>query len=271
MTDWSALMARPPLWLRVALPCLFFVLVLVAWQVIVRTADISPLILPAPSAVLDDLRQHAGTLALSTWNTLLITLKAFVLGTVAGILLAIAFSRSRLLELAVSPLLVLTQVTPTVAIAPLVLVWVGIDNVDSAILLLAAIIAFFPVTSNTMLGLRSVSHDLHDLFTVRRATSLQRLFLLELPAALPYTLAGARMAGGMALVGAVVAEFVAGSGTDAGLAWRISEAANRLNTPRMFAALFLLGLLGVAISGALSLLQYLCLRRWHESAVSRDR
>ncbi|GAN54406.1 ABC transporter permease [Tanticharoenia sakaeratensis] len=271
MSDWSYLLARPPLWLRTALPTAFFAILLAIWEAVVRLGHVSPLILPTPSAVASDLWLHAGTLLWSTWNTFVVTVEAFAIGSVAGIVLAILFSRSRLLDLSVSPLMVLTQVTPTVAIAPLVLVWVGVDNVNAAILILAAIIAFFPVTANTMMGLKSVSHDLHDLFTVRRASSWQRLVLLELPAAMPYTLSGMKLAGGLALVGAVVAEFVAGSGTDAGLAWRISEAANRLNTPRMFASLFLLGLLGVGISGLLSLVQYLCLRRWHEAAIVRDR
>ena len=266
----DGLLADPPPWLRFIIPCCFIALLLGFWQAAVRLLSVSPLILPPPSAILADLYENRVSLILSTWNTLLVTAESFLLASAIGVVVAIAFSRSRLLEMAAGPLMVVTQVTPTVAIAPLVLVWVGLDHVDRAVLALATIIAFFPIFSNTMLGLKSVNHDLQDLFTLRKASSWQRLVYLELPSALPFILSGMRIGGGLALVGAVVAEFVAGSGTATGLAWRIVEAANRLNTPRMFAALVLLALLGVGISGGLALVQHLCLRRWHESAMRRE-
>lgn len=269
--DTDGLLEAPPAWLRLLLPGLFVLALLGLWQVAVQALHVSPLILPPPSAILRDLVDNAGSLGMSLVNTLVVTIEAFLLGSAVGIGLAIALSRSRLFALAVGPLMVVFQVTPVVAIAPLVLVWVGLDHVNRALLALASIIAFFPVLSNTLLGLASVDHALQDLFTMRRASSWQRLLLLELPSALPQMLGGLRIAGGLALVGAVVAEFVAGSGTATGLAWRIIEASNRLNTPRMFACLFLLAMLGVMISGALALVQHLCLRHWHESALRRER
>ncbi|MEE3627144.1 ABC transporter permease subunit [Nitrospirillum sp. BR 11752] len=156
------------------------------------------------------------------------------------------------------------------AIAPLLLVWVGYERVDLAQLILAWIVAFFPILGNTTLGLRSADAGLRDLFRLYGASKWQVLWRLELPSALPYLLAGMKISGGLALIGAVVAEFVAGSGTGSGLAWRIVDASNRLNTPRMFAALALLSLLGIAIFAVLSLVQRLALRRWHDSeAASR--
>ncbi|MDX5364953.1 MAG: ABC transporter permease subunit, partial [Alphaproteobacteria bacterium] len=146
----------------------------------------------------------------------------------------------------------------------------GYDNVEFALLILAWIVAFFPILSNTTLGLRSADHNLRDLFRLYGASRWQVLTELQLPSALPYILAGLKISGGLALIGAVVAEFVAGSGSGNGLAWRIVEAGNRLDIPRMFAALFLLSGLGITIFFALSLLENRLLRRWHESAVRRE-
>jgi NitT/TauT family transport system permease protein len=161
-------------------------------------------------------------------------------------------------------------VTPVVAIAPLVLIWVGFDRAQLALLILAWIIAFFPILSNTVLGLRSADHNLRDLFQLYHASRWQTLRHLLLPAALPHILSGMKVSGGLALIGAIVAEFVAGSGTSSGLAWRIIEAGNRLQIPKMFAALVLLSLTGIVIFFALSMLERVLLRRWHESAVIRE-
>ena len=158
------------------------------------------------------------------------------------------------------------QVTPIVAIAPLVVIWVGLDRVELALLILAWIVAFFPILANTTLGLRSADRNLQDLFTLYRASRWQRLRYLLFPSALPYLLSGMKISGGLALIGAVVAEFVAGSGAATGLAWRIVEAGNRLEIPKMFASLFVLSLLGIAIFFALSLLERRLLGRWHASA-----
>ena len=157
-----------------------------------------------------------------------------------------------------------------VAIAPLILIWVGLNHIERALLILATIVAFFPILSNTTLGIKSVDHNLLNLFDLYGASRWQKLRLLQLPASLPYLLGGMKISGGLALIGAVVAEFVAGSGTGTGLAWRIVESSNRLNIPRMFAALTLLSLLGVVIFFGLSALETLLLRKWHESAVRRE-
>jgi NitT/TauT family transport system permease protein len=161
-------------------------------------------------------------------------------------------------------------VTPIVSIAPFIIIWVGLDHIERALLILATIVAFFPILSNTTLGLKSVDHNLQNLFDLYRASRWQRLKELQFPSALPYLLGGMKISGGLALIGAVVAEFVAGSGTGTGLAWRIIESANRLNIPRMFAALLLLSVLGIVIFFGLSALERLLLRKWHESAVGRE-
>ena len=160
--------------------------------------------------------------------------------------------------------------TPIVSIAPLVLIWVGLDHLERSLLILATIVAFLPILSNTALGLKSIDHNLQSLFDLYGATRWQRLKELQFRSALPYLLSGMRISGGLALIGAVVAEFVAGSGTGMGLAWRIVEAGNRLNIPRMFAALLLMSLLGIVIFFSLSALEYALLHKWHESAVGRE-
>jgi len=207
----------------------------------------------------------------SLWITLRITLMAFVIALATGVALAVLSVQSRLVEISIFPYAVILQVTPVVAIAPLILIWVGVEHIDRALLILATIVAFFPILSNTTLGLKSVDHNLRDLFQLYGATRWQRLRLLQMPAALPYLLGGMKISGGLALIGAVVAEFVAGSGTGAGLAWRIVESANRLNIPRMFAALLLLSALGITIFLLLAGLEKLLLGRWHESAMQRER
>ena len=160
------------------------------------------------------------------------------------------------------PIAVIFQVTPVVAIAPLILIWVGLDNAEYAILILAVIVAFFPVLANTNLGIRSVEKNLSELFSLYEATRFKRLFKLQLPYALPFILTGMKTSIGLALIGAVVAEFVAGSGTSTGLAWRIIEAGNRLDVPKLFAALILLVVLGIILFLLMSLIEKLLLKRW---------
>jgi NitT/TauT family transport system permease protein len=184
---------------------------------------------------------------------------------VGGLALAVLFSQSRLIERSLLPYAIVLQVTPIVSIAPLIIIWVGFDHVERAVFILATIVAFFPVLSNASLGLRSVDPGLADLFRLYRATRWQRLFLLQLPSALPALLAGARISAGLALIGSVVAEFVAGSGEATGLAWRIAESGQRLEIPRMFAGLLLLSLTGLALNAAIAQVEHLLLRRWHPS------
>ncbi len=255
-----------PLWVRVAVPLALGAALLGLWQWLVVRLAVPSFVLPAPSQIWRALLADLPGLLGGLWVTLRITLLAFAAAVATGVLLAVACAQSRLLALALFPYAVMLQVTPVVALAPLVVIWVGVDHVDRALLILAGIVAFFPVLVNTTQGLRSADRDLLDLLSLYGASRWQRLRLLLFPAALPYLLAGMRVAGGLSLVGAVVAEFVAGSGADAGLAWRIIESGNRLEMPRMFAALFLLAALGVAIFLAVALLQHVLLRRWHESA-----
>jgi NitT/TauT family transport system permease protein len=187
---------------------------------------------------------------------------------VGGVGLAVLFNQSRLIEYSLYPYAVILQVTPVVAVAPLLLIYL---SQPAAVLACAWIVAFFPVLANTTLGLNSVDHNLADLFRLYGATRLQVLWELKLPAALPYILGGLKIAGGLSLVGTVIAEIAAGSaGAVSGLAYRIAESGYRLNIPRMFAALLLLSVAGVVIFFALSLLSHLLLRRWHESAIVRE-
>ena len=258
-----------PLWLRVLVPLAATVVLVGLWQWLAPALAVPVFVLPTPGliwrALLADLPGLLGAL----WVTL-ITVLAFALAVAGGVALAMACAQSRLLAAALLPCAVVLQVTPVVAMAPLVVIWVGLDHVDRAVLILASVVAFFPILANTTQGLRSVDRDLLDLMALYGASRWQRLRLLQFPAALPYLLAGMRVSGGLALVGAVVAEFVAGSGAEGGLAWRIIESGNRLQIPLLFAALFLLAVLGVAIFLAVTL-QHVLLRNWHESARRRPK
>jgi NitT/TauT family transport system permease protein len=255
-------------WQRIAFPLLMLVFVLAGWEAVVRAYAIPAYVLPAPSLVLATLVSDAGLLLASLAVTLITTVEAFVLAAIGGIALAVLFNLWRPAERALYPYAVILQVTPIVAIAPLLLIYLP---QLVAVLACAWIVAFFPVLANTTLGLNSVDHNLLALFALYKATRWQLLWELKLPAALPQILAGLRIAGGLSLIGAVVAEIAAGSaGAGSGLAYRIAESGYRLNIPRMFAALLLLSAAGVAIHFLLAGLSYLALRRWHESAVSRE-
>ncbi len=252
---------------RILVPVVVGILFVALWEFTVRYLGVREFILPAPSAIWTSLIFNFGSLMGSLWVTLSTTLMAFALAIAGGVGLAVLFSQSRTIETALFPYAVILQVTPIVSIAPLVLIWVGFERAQLAVLILAWIVAFFPILSNTTLGLRSADHNLRDLFRLYGAGRWKVLRELQLPSALPYMLGGIKISGGLALIGAVVAEFVAGSGTSTGLAWRIVEAGNRLDIPKMFAALLLLSVLGIAIFFALTLVEHLALRRWHESAI----
>lgn len=251
---------------RAAPPVLLLGLLLALWEGLVRAMSVPDYLVPAPSAIAAALASDGPLLFGSALVTLRITLGAFLLALVAGVGLAVAFSASRILAGAAIPLVIALQVTPVIAIAPLVIIWVGIDRPQTAMLLLAGIVAFFPILSNAMIGLASADRGLRALFKLYGAGPLLTFWRLELPSALPYLLSGMKISGGLALVGAVVAEFVAGTGASQGLAWRIIEAGNRLQIPRLFAALLLLTAMGLLIYGALALLQRALLGKWHESS-----
>jgi NitT/TauT family transport system permease protein len=248
-------------------PLVLGALILVLWEQAVRLLAIPPYILPGPLLIARTLVDDWALLAPSLWVTLGITLEALAAAVAIGGLLAILFSLSRWVELSLFPYAIILQVTPIVAIAPLIIIWA--NNVDLSLLICAWLVAFFPILSNTILGLRSVDRNLLSLFELYGAGRWRTLLHLRLPAALPYFLGGLRISGGLALIGAVVAEFVAGTGGNAsGLAWRILEAGYQLKVPRMFAALVLISASGIAIFLALTLLSHLLLRRWHESALA---
>ena len=254
--------------LRICLPVIVLGMLILLWDLVVRVFAIPPFVLPGPGLVLATLISDAGLLWHSLLVTLTLTFEGFVLAAVGGIALAVAFSQWRLAEYALYPYAVILQVTPIVAIAPLLLIYLP---QPLAVLACAWIVAFFPVLANTTLGLNSVDHNLLALFELYKASRWQILWNLKLPSALPQTLTGLRIAGGLSLIGAVVAEIAAGSaGAGSGLAYRIAESGYRLNIPRMFAALLLLSIAGVAIFFALSAISYLALRRWHESAIDRE-
>lgn len=254
---------------RILAPMVVGLIALSAWDLVVRINDIPPYILPGPALVLDSLVNDWGTLWPSLLVTIEITVLALAVATFGGLLLAILFTQSKWVELSFFPYAVVLQVTPVIAIAPLILIYV--DNVHAALLICAWIVAFFPILSNTTLGLNSADRNLLALYKLYGATRWQTLRYLRLPSAMPYFLAGLRIAGGLALIGAIVAEFAAGSaGSSSGLAYRILESGYRLEIPRMFAALLLISLTGIVIFLALTLLQHLVLRRWHESATPTD-
>jgi len=255
--------------LRIALPVATLLLGVAIWHLVVTIFALPPYVLPGPGLVAKTLVEDWALLSESLRVTLVTTLEGFALAVVGGIGLAILFNLSRVVEYSLYPYAVILQVTPVLAIAPLLLIYM---SQQGAVLACAWIVAFFPVLANTTLGLNSVDHNLVDLYRLYGASFDQVLFRLKLPSALPQMLAGIRIAGGLSLVGAVVAELAAGSGgAGSGLAFRISEASYRLNFPRMFAALILLSVAGIVIYFALAGLSYLLLRRWHESAVSRER
>jgi NitT/TauT family transport system permease protein len=254
--------------LRTVLPIIVLAGGVVLWHLVVRWNNIPPYVLPGPLLVLSTLVSDWPVLSASLLVTLLTTLEGFLLAAIGGIGLAVIFNQSRLIEYSLYPYAVILQVTPIVAIAPLLLVYLPQQG---AVLACAWIVAFFPVLANTTLGLNSVDRNLADLFRLYGASRRQVLWELKLPAALPHTLAGLKIAGGLSLIGAVVAEIAAGSaGAGSGLAYRIVESGYRLNIPRMFAALLLLSLAGVAIFFVLSLLSHLLLHRWHESALAGE-
>ncbi|HEV7263664.1 MAG TPA: ABC transporter permease [Falsiroseomonas sp.] len=248
------------------MPLAIGVIALGGWEWAVRAREIPSYILPGPLEIGRTLVRDWHTLSVSLWITLQITFAALFVAAVLGLALSVLFAQSRVVELSLFPYAVILQVTPVVAIAPLIIIWV--DDIRIALLICAWIVAFFPILSNTTLGLNSADHNLADLFRLYRASRWQVLRRLRLPTAMPYFLGGLRISGGLALIGAIVAEFVAGTGGRAsGLAYRILEAGYNLQIPRMFAALVLVSLTGIAIFLAMTLISHLALRHWHESAM----
>ncbi len=253
---------------RVLLPVIVLAAGVMVWHWIVDIYEIPPYVLPGPALGTATLVEDWPILWHSLLTTVLTTVEGFAAAAVGGIVLALLFNQSKWLEHAFLPYAIVLQVTPMIAIAPLLLIYLP---QQTAVVVCAWIVAFFPVLSNTTLGLNSVDRSLVGLFQLYGASRLQTLRYLKLPAALPYILGGLRIAGGLSLIGAVVAEIAAGSaGAGSGLAYRIAESGYRLNIPRMFAALLLLSVAGIVIYMFLATVSHLMLRRWHESALGRE-
>jgi NitT/TauT family transport system permease protein len=254
---------------QIVAPLAVGAVLLALWEIVVRVNGIPPYILPGPLAVAKSLWTDGPSLLGSLLVTLRVTLAALAAAAILGGAIAVLFSLSRILELSLFPYAVILQVTPIVAIAPLIIIWV--QEPFLALLVCAWIVAFFPIVANTTVGLNSADRNLLALFRLYGASQVQILRYLKLPTTLPYFLAGLRISGGLALIGAVVAEFVAGTGgTETGLAFRILEAGYRLAIPRLFAALFLLSLTGIVIYLALDALSRILLHHWHESALEQE-
>ena len=252
------------------LPFFVFGLALLVWELTVRINNIPHYILPAPTLVLKTLWDNLGSLMVSWLYTMKITFGALLLAVVGGVALAMLFALNKWVELCLFPFAIVLQVTPIVAIAPLILIF--IDSTTAALLLCAWIVAFFPILSNTVVGLKSADHNLRDLFILYRASPWQTLRFLLIPSAMPYFIAGLKIAGGLSLIGAVVAEFTAGAaGKETGLASRILEASFRTEIPKMFAALVLVSLTGIMIYLVFMGVSKLVLGKWHESEIKSSR
>lgn len=251
---------------KVGLPVTVGILMLGMWQFLVWYFEVPKFLVPSPVLVAQTLVEDWGLLSTSLMTTLKVTFLAFFCAVAIGTLVAFAFVQNRLIEMSFFPYAVLFQVTPIVAIAPLIIIWV--DSTLAALVICATIIALFPIISNTILGLRSVNPGLLNLFRMNKASRFQELIRLRIPSAAPYFFGGLRISSGLALVGAVVAEFVAGTGgSSAGLAYQILQAGFQLNIPRLFAALILITVTGVALFLLMVALSKLALGDWHESEV----
>ena len=257
--------ANPAL-LRIAAPTLLGVVLLAVWQLVCTTFAVPEYLIPSPLRIAQTLAEDWALLSSALLTTLKITFLAFALAVVLGVAAAFVFVQSRILEISLFPYAVILQVTPIVAIAPLIIIWV--KDPTPAMVICATIVALFPIISNTILGLRSVNPGLMNLFRLNKATRWQTLARLRVPSALPYFFGGLRISSGLALIGAVVAEFVTGTGgTASGLAYQILQSGFQLNIPRLFAALFLITLTGIVLFTAMAALSKWALR-WHESEMN---
>lgn len=254
---------------RVLYPSLVAVVLVALWQALVVGMELPPYLIPSPLLMMQTLIGDWPTLFASLMITMKITVLSFIVAVVVGVLISFLFVQSRLIETALFPYAVLLQVTPIVAIAPLIIIWV--KQPTASLVVCATLVALFPIISNTTLGLRSVDPDLQAYFRMNRASRLQTLWRLRIPSALPYFFGGLRISSGLALIGAVVAEFVAGTGgTNTGLAYQILMAGYQLDIPRMFAALLLISLAGVFLFVLMAWLTKLALGSWHASEINQD-
>ena len=267
--DTAAAERRKEIALRIAVPLAMVAVLVLIWHFGVVWSGVPPYILPSPGAVVSALVGDWSLLFPALLVTTKITLMSLALALIGGVGFAIFLVQSRWIEIAFYPIAVILQVTPIVAISPLILIYAPTTQV--ALLICAFLVAFFPILSNMVQGLKSVDHNLLNLFDLYGASRWQTLIYLKIPAAQPYFMTGLRIGGGLALIAAVVAEFAAGSaGASSGLAFRLLESQFRMNIPRLFAALLMLSALGVAIFAATSFISWLALHRWHESNLKRE-
>lgn len=263
MTSFTPLIYRER-FQRIFAPLILGCIILFLWEILFRQFNIPVYLIPKPSDIITSLIKNIGILSHSLWITLKITLLSFLLAIIIGVATSFLFIQSRVIEACLMPYAILFQVTPVVAIAPLIIIWVS--NTTIALVICAMLVAIFPILTNTTLGLRSVNFGLLNLFQINKASRWQILFRLRIPNALPYFFSALRISSGLALIGAVVAEFVAGTGgTSAGLAYQILYASFRLDLPLMFAALFLITCTGLILFVIMSSLSHIFLRKWHES------
>jgi NitT/TauT family transport system permease protein len=256
-------------WARVLVPIVMILLTLLVWQTAVHLLKTPPYILPGPVQIARSLVADWDVLSRAAAVTLRVTGLALVAAVVFGVLLALFMTQSPWLETMFFPYMIVMQVTPIIAIAPLIILWVS--NLTLGLVMCAWLVAFFPIVSNTITGLKSTDRHLEDLFALYNASRWQTLWRLRLPAAMPYFLAGLRISGGLSLIGAIAAEFVAGTGGQgSGLAFQVLQAGYQMNVPRLFAGLVLISAAGLAINLILTLVSHLALRRWHESALKRE-
>ena len=254
---------------KIIYPVAVGIILIAIWQGLVMGLNLPPYLVPSPLLMMKTLLTDWAMLGLALWVTVKITLFAFAVATILGVLISFVFVQSKRIESALFPYAVLLQVTPIVAIAPLIIIWV--KDPTLSMIICASLVALFPIISNTTLGLRSVEPDLHSYFALNRASRWQVLWRLRIPSALPYFFGGLRISSGLSLIGAVVAEFVAGTGgTGAGLAYQILQAGFQLNIPRMFAALLLISLTGVFLFLFMSWLSRKALGGWHSSEVTGE-
>ncbi len=246
----------------IAIPLVFIALLLAIWEGVCRLTGIPAYLLPPPSAIAASLAEGWPLLLSSAWNTLFTALTALVVASLLASSLALLTALSPVIERAIQPVAVTLQVTPVIAVAPLVIIWAGLDHPERAVVVLATIVAFFPIFSGAVTGLKAADPDLERLFDLYGASRWQKLLRLRLPSAVPFLLEGHKVAAGLAVIGAVIGEFVAGSGGAQGLAWRILEAGNRLQTARMFAALFVLAVMAALLHALLQMAERRALVWW---------
>lgn len=253
--------------LEIIAPIIVGIIFLGSWELIVKIRQIPPYILPSPSLIAQTLVSEWHGLFPALLITLKMTIIAFITAIISGVSIAILFTQSKWIEKSFYPYAVILQTTPLIAIAPLIIIWFQ-DNTFGALVLCAWIVAFFPIVSNTTLGLNSVDKNLVNLFKLYKANRWQTLINLSIPSALPYFLGGLKISGGLALIGTIAAEFVSGTGgAKSGLAYQMLMASYNLQIPKMFAALFLISLTGVSIFLILNYISYLLLKNWHESEI----